>query len=618
VHLPLLRARPLPHAAAIAFIFAAGLAAYWGTLHNPLVFDDRVLREDFLRHYGSSWFQFDLRWLSHASFGWIYRIFGKDWLWQRLANVILHGTVAVMLYLLFARLINLTVTGNRAADLHAAMDARWLAFFGAVLFLLHPVAAYGVAYLVQRSIVLATLFSLVSLYCFLEGLQAKSRRWYLAAGVAYFAAVYSKEHAVTLPAVALALAILVRGWSLRLLRELWLPLVLFAGIAALITLKAQGRLGVPYEPFVQPILRELQESRGGVEPAGAYPLSALNQARLFFHYLLLWCFPYTGWMSVDLRVAPPAGIFNWPYLVALAAYVVYPLVAFHLLRQGGAAGFAGFGLISPWLFALTEMAAVRIQEPFVLYRSYLWMGLVVATVPTFLSLLVRRWAPAILAGACVALTLPLLDRLDTFASAVRLWDDAILKQRGSRSPFVERAWHNRGFAFLQTGKQAEALRDFNRALDLNPNDADAYLGRAVVSSRMGKHAAALTDLDRAIETDARYAEAHAKRCFVKMMLNRPADAVFDCERAVALDPRHRDAHTNLGVVYAAMGRAADAEASYRRALAIDPDNADANYNLGVLLVVTGRAGSARTYLGMACSSRIEAACRLLSQSRNSP
>jgi Tfp pilus assembly protein PilF len=103
-----------------------------------------------------------------------------------------------------------------------------------------------------------------------------------------------------------------------------------------------------------------------------------------------------------------------------------------------------------------------------------------------------------------------------------------------------------------------------------------------------------------------------------MMLDRPPDAAPDCERAVALDPRHRDAHTNLGVVYAALGRPRDAEASYRRALAIEPGNGDANYNYGVLLAVTGRTGDARQLLGVACSARIAAACRLLSDHGKSP
>jgi tetratricopeptide (TPR) repeat protein len=261
--------------------------------------------------------------------------------------------------------------------------------------------------------------------------------------------------------------------------------------------------------------------------------------------------------------------------------------------------------------ALTEMATVRVQEAFVLYRSYLWMALPVGIAPVLLSRVPRAWALAVLAGACIALIPLLFERLDTFSSAIKLWGDAIAKQPATGALYVERAHHNRGFAYLQAKRYEEALYDFNRALKLNARDANAHVGRGTLLTRTGSHAAALVDLSRAIEIDPRYAEAYAKRCFVSMMLERPQQAASDCERAVVLDSRHREAHTNLGVVYAALGRYRDAEGSYQRALAIDPGNGDANYNYGVLMAVTGRTAEARQRLGLACGARIAAACELL-------
>jgi len=606
-----LRWRTLALATAVFFVTA--LAVYWGTLRNPLVFDDRVLREDLLRHYASSWFQFDLRWISYASFGWVYQVFGKDWFWQRLVNVCLHAAVATTLWLFLARLFEVVMPQSDPARPRIGLAPGWCALFGAMVFLLHPVAAYGVAYLVQRSILLATLFSLVSLRCFLEGLHRNSLPWQLAAIAAYFAAVFCKEHAVMLPAVAMSLALLVRGCEWRVARELWISFALFAAVALLVTLKARGVIGAPYEPFVQSLLPQLQESKSDFEAAGAYFLSILNQAYLFFRYVMVWFLPYTGWMSIDLRLPFPTHLAAWPHAAGLLAYAGLPVAALALLRKGGAPGIAGFALLCPWLLALTEVATVRVQEPFVLYRSYLWLCVPVAAAPALISGVPRRWAVAALLASCVALVPALLDRLDTFSSATKLWSDAIDRQRAPDAPYAERAHHNRGFAYLQARQHEAAMRDFIRALEINANDANAYLGRGTLLGRTGNYAAALADLDRAIAIDPRYAEAYAKRCFTKMMLERPPEAVTDCERAVGLDPRHRDAHTNLGVVYAALGRAGEAEASYRRALAIDPGNGDANYNYGVLLAITGRASEARRMLGVACGARITAACRLLAE-----
>jgi Tfp pilus assembly protein PilF len=486
-----------------------------------------------------------------------------------------------------------------------------MAFFGALLFVLLPAAVYGVAYLVQRSIVLATLFSLVSLRLFLEGLARQSSGWYIAAAVAYLLAVFSKEHCVALPAVAAAVAVLVRGPSLRLARELALPFALFAVIAALILFVARGSIGTLYEPAAGTLLEQEREAGLGSGAGAAYPLSAINQAFLFFRYLVTWLIPYTGWMAVDVRVPFPASLLSWPQTAFLAAWLAVPAAGVLLLRKGGRMGLVGLGMLFPWLLALTEVAAIRVQEPYVIYRSYLWMtGLPIVLLPA-LARAPARWTLAGLCAACIALVPLALDRISSFSSQVRLWDDAVRKNDGSHGALVERGYHNRGLAHLQARQYPDALRDFERAIEINGRDVSAWVGRATLFARTGSLERAMADLERAIAIDPTYAEAWGKRCFTRMLLDRPSDALPDCEKAVALDPRHRDGHTNLGVVYAALHRTADAEASYRRALALDPRNGDAHYNYGVLLFVLNRRDEARDHLRSACDARIFEACNLL-------
>jgi hypothetical protein len=464
-----------PYAAwiAAAVLPAAALALYWGTLRDPLVFDDISLSRGALRGgIAPASAGIGLRALSEASFGWIQALFGANLAWQRLLNVLLHGAVGAALFGFLARLFERVLGDSRA---------RWTAFLGALAFLLHPIAVYGVAYLMQRSIVMATLFSVLSLWCILEGLLRRSARWHAAGAAVYLLAVFSKEHAVMVPAVA-----------------------------AIVLYQARSLIGTAYEPFVAAVV--------GIHTDQTYAFSVLNQGYLFFRYLLTWLLPCPCWMSIDLRVPFPAQLLAWPQIAGFVAYLAYLLAAIVLLLRGGRLGLLGFGLLYPWLLALTELAAVRAQEPFVLYRSYLWMS----GLPAILAALTAGMAPrarhAVLVVVCLALVPPAWNRLDTFSDPLKLWDDAVRKNSGSRAPYVERAYINRGELYRGAGRADAALADFERAVALNPRQPGGYLGRATLRLSMGQPQEALPDLDRAVALDARHASAHAKRCITKIAL----------------------------------------------------------------------------------------------------
>lgn len=599
------RRAPLPIAGvwAGALLLAAALALYWSGLRHPLLFDDYHLGAYSLKtYYAGALSRFgELRWLSDATYGWVYRLSGDGIAGQRLASVFLHAATALVLFGFLRRLF-----GTLLADARTG----WLAFFGALWFVLHPVAVYGAGYLMQRSIVLATLFSLAALWCTLEALLRRRAAWYVAAAAAYFLALSSKEHAVMLPAVALVLAVLVRGTRRELVPAL-AALAACAAIAAIVVVQRRPYLGAAYEPFAAEVL-----ARAGADIALAFPLSVQNQATLFFRYLATWIFPWPDWISIDVRTSFPSQLVAWPHTAGFVAWLGYAALGFWLVRRGGRAGLAGFGLLFPWLLALTEVVAVRVQEPFVLYRSYLWMAGLPAVLPALTSRLGARSTFAALAALCLVLAGLAHERLQTFASPFALWDDAARKNRDPGAPYAERAYVNRGMAHLDAGRLAPAAVDFGRALELNPRSPDALLGRGTLRLRTGKLHEALEDFDQAIALDPKYGSPYDKRCIVKVRLQGAKEASEDCDRAVSLDPMNDDAWINRGVVRRALGDRATAMASYERALDLNPGNASAHYNYGVLLLESGRRDLfVRRHFEIACRARIPQACELLDRAR---
>jgi len=562
----------------ILILFAAPLLLYAGSLQYPLAFDDFDLQQSNLQSYSQAWRHFGKRWVTYLSFGLTYELVGTALPWHRLGNVVLHALTVIALFALLRRLFEAVLTPPSAAGGGVELSPRQLAFFGALIFALHPISVYGVAYLVERSIVLATLFSVLSLLAYLEGLLRGRRRWFLGAAALYFLAVFSKEHCVMLPGVAIALTLLLRKPSWSLVRELWLPFAMFVLVGVLIVLKSKGVLGVAYEPSAPSAAAHLSDK---TDVGEIYPLSVITECWLFFKYLFLWIAPNPAWMSVDLRQKFASGLLSWPETAGFLAFVLYPLIAARLLLKGGRRGLAGFGLLFPWIFFLTELSTVRIQEPFVLYRAYLWTGGLAAMAPLLSPPISVRWKVAFLISICLAMVPLALNRLDSFSSSWKLWNDVVEKNTDRKLFFTERGYNKRGIASIQLGNYPDAIRDFTASLDINRKDADIYLNRGMASMQLGIYADALRDFSTGLE----------------------------------LNPREPAFFVNRGIVYAAKQRYAEAIAEFDRALELKVNDPVALFNRGQALRLLSRYDEGNANIRKSCALGHPAACGALSAPR---
>ena len=472
-----------------------------------------------------------------------------------------------------------------------ARPSHWAAFFAALAFALHPVSVYGVAYLVERSSIMATLFGLASLLCYMEGFTRDSRKWFIGSAAFYFLAVFSKEHSVMIPGVALALTVLLQKPSIGLLKRLWLPIVLYAAIGLLVTLRAKGVLGTPYEPYAMQMLSRMSEGQvEAVRPDHAYLISVVTEGCLFFKYLLLWIFPYTGLMSADIR--EPFGALSLPVLAGFAAFLAYPAAAVWLLLKRGKWGLAGFGLLFPWVLYLTEMSTVRVQEPFVLYRSYIWMCGLFAALPVLAALLPRKFVPYALAALCALFAALAWNRLDTFASDLNLWSDVVSKNRDEKLPGVERGYNNRSTAFIRAGKLDEAMRDSGKVLELNPKYPEAYVNIGSVYQRQHRFDEALQNFNTAVSLRPGYVEAYLNRGFLYLQMGRNAEAMDDFGRVLEINSQNETAYLNRGIAYLRLGKISEAENDFDEALHINPAFAAAYANRGIADATAGHWDSA--------------------------
>jgi len=468
---------------------------------NPAVFDDANFF-DGLEHdqYQGKVFSLAVRWLPYASLEWTHTLLGSSVIWFRLGNLALHLATAVTLFLFLRRLFERILPYRDQSN--ETLSAHWLAFFGALIFALHPASVYAVAYLIQRSMLMATLFALLTWRLFLEGLIRENYRWLLASAATYFLSVFSKEHAIMIPAVTMALLLLVNKQPIRQRLMLVCPTFVLYGLIGgfvVFQVKSSHVLGQAYEPKAVNLMFLLGPD---FNIHLVYPLSILTQCFLFFKYLWVWLVPSPAWMSIDMPQAFARSLWSWPETAGLIGFMIYPVIAIRLLLQKGLKGLLGFALLCPWLLFAAELSTVRIQEPFVLYRSYLWMVGAFAALP-FLCQKLRAKQAAITLTFVALFMMPLSWlRLTTFSHPLLLWDDAarLVENTDEKYLGIERIFYNRGTEALKAKRYAEAIEDLSKTIELKGYYvSDAYCNRGVAYLQSKQYLQALNDSNKAIE-----------------------------------------------------------------------------------------------------------------------
>lgn len=480
-----------------AFLYLLALVALTTALYfpfsaNPPFFDDLQLFSQ-PQTQQDQVFQFVPRWVPYWTIELTRGIWGDLPTPYRLTSLALHLCTVITLFFLLQRLLSIA---------NPEIEVKPAAFAGTLLFALHPIAVFATGYLIQRTGMMATLFTLLMWWAFLRGSQTRRPLWLYASAILFLFAAYSKEHAVTAAAIPVILYIwLARSGRLSatirfgISKHHMIVMMLYGITASTVIAGKIGLVAAPYEPMISYLLVDLP-----FDKEHAYPFSLLTQSGLFFKYLYLWIIPNTTQMSIDMREPIAISYTGLPYSIAPLAFTAYIIGSALLLWRGGRAGLLGIALLVPAIMFATELSTVRIQEPFVLYRSYLWapLSFALATGIAF-SMLTRRIAWMMLALVSIAFALFSANQLYTFTRPVFVWDQAATLVEGRQALLgTDRIYHNRGDAYYSLGIANKAISDYDRAIEIAPMLPFSYNNRGALLLDMGRHEEALRDFNRAI------------------------------------------------------------------------------------------------------------------------
>jgi lipopolysaccharide biosynthesis regulator YciM len=478
----------------------------------------------FTHSHASNWHP--LTWISHML---DCQFYGLNPGGHHLTNILLQAANAILLFLLLRQL---------TASL-------WRSAFVATVFAIHPLRVESVAWVAERKDLLSGLFFILTIWAYMRYVRGpRSAARYVLFLVLFAVGLMCKPMLVTVPFVLLALDY----WPLRrigagndstitkfrLPREVILeklPLLGLALASCVATLVAQQTAMQPLANISLPfragnaVIASVIYIRQMLWPSGLaafYPLASgdIAVSRVLLSLLLLAGisvavfllrrrrYLLTGWLFYLIMLAPVIGILQVGSQAHADRYTYLPEI--------------GLALLLTW-----TVADLSARWP---YRRPLLSVLSVAIV--------------------AALTFSAHTQASYWKDSETLWTHAL-----SRTSDNLTAELNLGEAVYKLGRVPEAIGHFERALQIDPNQASVY-------SSMG---AALLEI------------------------GRPNESLATLQKAIELDPKNSDAHYNLGNTFLQMGRGNDAVAHYKRALELASDDIETMNNLAWTLATSPNA-----------------------------
>jgi tetratricopeptide (TPR) repeat protein len=167
------------------------------------------------------------------------------------------------------------------------------------------------------------------------------------------------------------------------------------------------------------------------------------------------------------------------------------------------------------------------------------------------------------------------------------------------NPDSAEARYFRGVAALRLGRVDEAMLSFEAAVRLQPDRAEAHQGLGLAFLAQQNPAAAVPPLAEAVRLQPGSAVIQNDLGWALVKSGRVSEGMTRFAEAIRLRPDLAGAHNNMGLAHAIEGRLTDALPSFAEAVRLDPSMEEARVNLARSLAGLGRIDEAKQELAEA-------------------
>jgi protein O-mannosyl-transferase len=523
-----------------------------------------------------------------------------------IVNIFIHILCAGFLYSLLLSLLQSPILIDRFHN----NDKKNIALLAAILWAVHPIQAQAVTYIVQRMALLAALFYLLGMLCYVRARldTDKWRRSGLYAGcVCCLAlAVGSKENAVVLP---LSLGLI----EIIFFRDLTTPYnrkkCLCMALATLFTTAALGLL-FAYIIKINPItfIHKIFESR-------TYTLSErfLTEPRVVIGYLIQIFYPVLSRFSIDHSITVSTSLLE-PVTTLASLLLIFGLIILALFRIQKSP-ILSFGILFYFLNQIMESSILPLELVFE-HRNYLPSLFIFFPVTAGAVQVMRHYQkvhrPCMLLLGSMLLTV-LIGLLGTttyirnhvWASEKTLWEDALLKAPDSARPYGRLAYYydtagqydlalsfyeaslTKKWASLSTRSVTlsnmariysikqdyeKTLLLYDQCFSLNPNDLQPMFNKAKLLFTMGRREDAKRIVDMLLEQKHIPWDDLNLMGLILLKENDPEQALEYFRRALNRYPHNPEVYVNIGISLSMMGYNQKAGWFLKQAIQIEKGN----------------------------------------------